>query len=307
MATVNSTELDRYKALGNDVNQDIHDFFNESDKNDVKSSSPKRPSKSTKEDERIRQVFENNNSDIFLEEKSDNETPSFSDSAPYSSNGSISRSTRRSRSSRGSYSRRKRRQKTNRERIEIEAKRKYYLDQLRQWRVPVDPQSSLADLQFIYQQHKEQMDSASTVSFMSDMLKLSFTGLEYGNSYLGNYLALDGWSSYAGSDMNRYQSCLQKIYNKYFRGGSGLEINPFLQLAFLIFSSAILYHFQTKMGMSPSPTINNNQNNNINNSTSDTGFPSMNPFNMSFGNVNEPMEFDLNQPKRNPMVPLKKM
>lgn len=307
MNQISDTELDRYKALGNGVVDDnIAKLFNEPTM--LKSDPPPRQKKMPTFEER-RQPRKNKMPTTFEERRQprqqfrdddsimgeDNvprnartyddryDDESFvsrrSDRRSYRSYGSrrSRRSSRRSRGDRSVVSGSRSRIRSNRDRIEREAKRKFYVDELRQWGVPVDGSASLPDLQYQYMVHKEEQDAKSSISFMRDCLGLSLTGVEYTNKWAGNYLSLDGWAQSATRDMTRYDNCLKRIHTKYFRNGSGVSINPFLELAFLIFSSAILHHFNTKMngGVAPPPPKMNSTNNVGGGGANAFSFPSM--------------------------------
>jgi hypothetical protein len=90
------------------------------------------------------------------------------------------------------------------------------------------------------EQHKEQ---EAQVHFMKEMLKLMLKGLEVLNRKLGNYLALDGWSDYATSDMKKYDRCMKALYHRYFKRK---QMNPVTDLLFLIVGSAAMYHLQNR-------------------------------------------------------------
>ena len=112
----------------------------------------------------------------------------------------------------------------------------------------------LADIEFECSRIKQNEDQISTVSFMKDAIRLSCTGLELVNNKF-KLLRLNGWSSEATRDMERYDRPLSKIYQRYWRKGS---VNPFIELCFLLFGSLFVHHFkQVLMGPSPSTTQTN--------------------------------------------------
>jgi len=112
----------------------------------------------------------------------------------------------------------------------------------------------LADIEFECSRIKQNEDQISTVSFMKDAIRLSCTGLELVNNKF-KLLRLNGWSSEATRDMERYDRPLSKIYQRYWRKGS---VNPFIELCFLLFGSLFVHHFkQVLMGPSPSATQTN--------------------------------------------------
>ena len=75
---------------------------------------------------------------------------------------------------------------------------------------------------------------------MKDAIKFGVTGIEMLNSKF-KVLKLNGWSSEATRDMNRYDRSLTKLYTRYMRKGS---VSPILELGFLLFGSMILCHMK---------------------------------------------------------------
>ena len=65
---------------------------------------------------------------------------------------------------------------------------------------------------------------------MKDIIKLGLTGIEGANEHFGPFVNLKGWAKNATRDMSRYDSCLEKIYKRYWRRGS---VNPFMDLGLL--------------------------------------------------------------------------
>ena len=97
----------------------------------------------------------------------------------------------------------------NRDRIEREVKKKFYVDG-RQWGVPVDGTASLPDLQF---QHAAQRGTGcSQLNFFHERrLSLGLTGVEYTNKWAGSYFHLKGGCS-ATRDMSRYDNCPENTH-----------------------------------------------------------------------------------------------
>ena len=113
---------------------------------------------------------------------------------------------------------------------------------------------NLADIEYELNRTKAKDDCVSTVAFMKDAIKFGVTGIEMLNSKF-KVLKLNGWSSEATRDMNRYDRSLTKLYTRYMRKGS---VSPILELGFLLFGSMILCHMKNSfmggmMGSSSSP------------------------------------------------------
>lgn len=113
---------------------------------------------------------------------------------------------------------------------------------------------NLADIEYELNRTKAKDDCVSTVAFMKDAIKFGVTGIEMLNSKF-KVLKLNGWSSEATRDMNRYDRSLTKLYTRYMRRGS---VSPILELGFLLFGSMLLCHMKNSfmggmMGGSSSP------------------------------------------------------
>lgn len=112
---------------------------------------------------------------------------------------------------------------------------------------------SVEDLEFLYNRAKAMADCDDTVRFMKDGLKLVLTSIELGNNWIGPLLSIDGWSAEVTADMDKYDSCLRRIYLKYYRKGG--SVNPILQLGVMLVGSLLLYHFKSKMFGPPQSSI----------------------------------------------------
>ena len=99
---------------------------------------------------------------------------------------------------------------------------------------------NLADIEYELNRTKAKDDCVSTVAFMKDAIKFGVTGIEMLNSKF-KVLKLNGWSSEATRDMNRYDRSLTGLYTRYMRKGS---VSPILELGFLLFGSMILCHMK---------------------------------------------------------------
>ena len=202
----------------------------------------------------------------FNEDDDGEDTPPDIDDDNVISTHSRSHSRSRSRKSHRSRRSRRRRKSRSRSRSEISHRsrtqfshtqapedhqeaRNFYINKLREIHVstgqPFDStryeSMHIRDLQFIYNRNKNDQNTKSTVRFMKDVVKLGLTGIEGANEYFGPFINLKGWARHATQDMSRYDSCLEKIYKRYWRKGS---VNPFMDLGLLIVGSAVVYHFQ---------------------------------------------------------------
>jgi hypothetical protein len=106
----------------------------------------------------------------------------------------------------------------------------------------------LQEMTFELEKQNSCINSANTVAFLRDGLKMTLTGVEMGNKKFGPFLSLDGWSDSICSDMSRYDSCLDKIVKTYWRKSN---MNPVIELAFIIVGSMVSHHFKNKFFGSP--------------------------------------------------------
>ena len=90
------------------------------------------------------------------------------------------------------------------------------------------------------EQFKEEQEQ---IAFMKQMMKMILTGIEMGNEKFGPFLELKGWSREITKDMSQYDRCLKALYHRYFRRK---QINPVMELMYLIVGSAAMWHIQSK-------------------------------------------------------------
>ena len=113
-------------------------------------------------------------------------------------------------------------------------------------------QDDIADIRWEINRVKNHDDCVSTVAVMKDAIKLGATFVDMGNKRLG-LLKLNGpggnWSDECTRDMQRFDRCLTKLYQRYIRKGA---VSPFIELALLIFGPMLAVHF--KNSMLPAPT-----------------------------------------------------
>jgi hypothetical protein len=99
------------------------------------------------------------------------------------------------------------------------------------------------------EQFKEELDQ---IAFMKEMMKMILTGVEMLNEKFGPFLQLKGWSKNVTADMSKYDRCMKALYHRYFRKK---QMNPVMELLWLIVGSAIMWHIQSKfLGGPPTET-----------------------------------------------------
>ena len=131
------------------------------------------------------------------------------------------------------------------ERPDIEGQKEFYYSELLKMKNVgrnFTRDDSLEDLEFLYQRTKAANDCDSTVEFLKSGMKVLFTGIEMGNNAIGPILSLDGYA--ASQDVEKYDSCLRRIYKTYYRMGT---VNPILELCMLLCGSLVMHHFSNKI------------------------------------------------------------
>ena len=126
--------------------------------------------------------------------------------------------------------------------------RNFYLNELRSsgaFTGGLDNQTSLAELKYMWEKHQRDQQANSSVSFYMDCGKILFTGLEAGNRWLKSPLRLEGWSTYMQSkeQQERLRPALKRMHVKYFAGSGGGQMDPLLEILWILGSSVLLFHF----------------------------------------------------------------
>lgn len=103
------------------------------------------------------------------------------------------------------------------------------------------------DMQFEVRRHLLNQEEQRAVQFMRDSMRLLFSGIEIANGKLGPFLDLDGWAAEVGSDIDRYDPSLSKLYRKYWRRSS---MSPEMELTVGILGSMGMHHFKRKFASS---------------------------------------------------------
>lgn len=101
---------------------------------------------------------------------------------------------------------------------------------------------STADIEEELRFHRQAVSDTSLVTLMREVLFATTAGVEMLNERVG-LLSLQGWSSEVQSEPTRYDPTLLRIKNKYMRDA---VLQPELELAFLLTSSAVSFHIRTK-------------------------------------------------------------
>lgn len=101
---------------------------------------------------------------------------------------------------------------------------------------------STADIEEELRFHRQAVSDTSLVTLMREVLFATTAGVEMLNERVG-LLSLQGWSSEVQSEPARYDPTLLRIKNKYMRDA---VLQPELELAFLLTSSAVSFHIRTK-------------------------------------------------------------
>lgn len=102
----------------------------------------------------------------------------------------------------------------------------------------------LDDMQFEVRRHMLHMEELNNITMMRDGLRLACAGFEMLNTKLG-ILDVQGWSSEATSDMDKYNTALGKLYRKYWRKSYGSS--PEMEIAMGLVGSVGMYHFKRKL------------------------------------------------------------
>jgi hypothetical protein len=107
----------------------------------------------------------------------------------------------------------------------------------------------LSDIEFEFERQKQILSARSGIDFMKQTIRLGLLGVEFVNARF-SLLRLEGYSDdVCRDDMRRFDRPLQRIHKRLFRRST---MNPFVELAMLIFGSAVMIHFKNSM-MGPRP------------------------------------------------------
>jgi hypothetical protein len=120
----------------------------------------------------------------------------------------------------------------------------------------------LFELKYELMRREQFTQEQDQLAFMKDMMKMILTGIEVANETFGPILKLEGWASSVTADMSRYDRCLRALYLRYFRKK---QVNPIMELLWLIVGSAAMWHLKSKFlgGSNPAPARDKDFFNNV--------------------------------------------
>ena len=103
---------------------------------------------------------------------------------------------------------------------------------------------TLTELEFEVQKQNSNLSACAAVANMKDMMRIGFNGIEMANARFGPFLCMEGWAESLTSDMKRFDSCLEKLYKRYWRKQS---MSPVMELGMIILGSLAMHHFKSKL------------------------------------------------------------
>lgn len=121
--------------------------------------------------------------------------------------------------------------------IEIEKLRRKGIMPSRQFTMDDD----VADMEYECDSHNINEQTAKTVANIKKGLCTFWCALEVLNKKAGPFVFLDGWSSHMISEIDSFDAPVEKIYKMYFRRTA---MNPFVEIAWLMLSSIVLWNAQ---------------------------------------------------------------
>ena len=130
---------------------------------------------------------------------------------------------------------------TRREKQEIlfQLLKKYPEESKGQWSMAVP----LFELKYELDRREQYRAEQDQILFMKELMKMILKGIEVANKKFGPFLELDGWSNSITTDMSRYDRCMKALYHRYFKRK---QMNPAMELVWLIVGSAIMWHLHSK-------------------------------------------------------------
>ena len=115
--------------------------------------------------------------------------------------------------------------------------------------------STLSELKFEYELHKNEMEIEMSVKFQQKLLVAAITGLEFVNKKFDPIGAkLEGWSESIMDNLDDYDSVFTKLHEKYKHRA---DLPPEIQLVVTLAGSAFMFHM-TKSFMSSMMPANEN-------------------------------------------------
>ena len=115
--------------------------------------------------------------------------------------------------------------------------------------------STLSELRFEYELHKNEMEIEMSVKFQQKLLVAAITGLEFVNKKFDPVGAkLDGWSESIMDNLDDYDAVFTKLHEKYKHRA---DLPPELQLIVTLAGSAFMFHMTKSLFSSVMPANEN--------------------------------------------------
>jgi len=115
--------------------------------------------------------------------------------------------------------------------------------------------SSLSELKFEYELHKNEMEIEMSVKFQQKLLVAAITGLEFINKKFDPIGAkLEGWSESVMDNLDDYETVFTKLHEKYKHRA---DLPPEIQLIITLAGSAFMFHMTKSLFSSMMPANEN--------------------------------------------------
>jgi hypothetical protein len=115
--------------------------------------------------------------------------------------------------------------------------------------------STLSELRFEYELHKNEMEIEMSVKFQQKLLVAAITGLEFVNKKFDPIGAkLEGWSESIMDNLDDYDSVFTKLHEKYKHRA---DLPPEIQLIVTLAGSAFMFHMTKSLFSSMMPANEN--------------------------------------------------
>lgn len=115
--------------------------------------------------------------------------------------------------------------------------------------------SSLSELKFEYELHKNEMEIEMSVKFQQKLLVAAITGLEFINKKFDPIGAkLEGWSESVMDNLDDYETVFTKLHEKYKHRA---DLPPEIQLVVTLAGSAFMFHMTKSLFSSMMPANEN--------------------------------------------------
>jgi hypothetical protein len=110
----------------------------------------------------------------------------------------------------------------------------------------------LIELQFADTNKTEDDAEDDAIVSAKEWAKIIFSAIEGGNQRFGPILELKGWSAHLGEEIERFDRPFRQIYRRFFAKRAS---NPGMEIAWIVFGSALMFHFTGKLsGGTKKPT-----------------------------------------------------